>query len=156
MPPPLRFAHIYAAERRPTIIAPMYFNSAGIGYEQEDPLVAESGAWEAVALNLRVALKRYSFHEANLRDHRLSDWDSFRTSGLRSGRQFQREYLRIEVRAFNEAELLYDARCQPHGEEDITLHVTLNPYPDDEEIEIARQLEKLFHACQRWPVVMSE
>jgi hypothetical protein len=143
-----RSAHIYAAEHKSTINAPMHFNSSGILYEEQNPLLSGSGNWIAAALNLRAALESSSFCEAILRDHRLSDWASFQVSGLRSGREFQRTYLCITVRALNDAELLYDARCQPHGEEDITLHVTVNPYTNDE--EIARQLEKLFRACLRW------
>jgi hypothetical protein len=57
MPPPLRRAQIYAAERRPTIIAPMHFNSAGIRYEQDEALIAESDVWEAVV----PVLRRHSF-----------------------------------------------------------------------------------------------
>lgn len=152
MSSPLRSVQIYAAERGSTIIAPMHFNSAGILYEQEEVFLAENGSWDAVVQILRNALEKFSFREANLRDQRLTDGASYRASGLRSVRQFQREYLCIEIIAVNESELFYDASCQPHGECDITLHVTLNPYAADE--EIARQLDRLFHVCLRWPIVM--
>jgi hypothetical protein len=132
----------------------MHFNSAGIRYEQEEVLVAPDGSWEAAAQSLRDALGRFSFREANLRDQRLTDWASYRASGLRSVRQFQSEYLCIQIAAFNEAELMYDALCQPHGEHEIILHITLNPYGPDE--EIGRQLDKLFRSCLRWPIVMGE
>jgi hypothetical protein len=74
MPPPLRRAHIYVAEGKPTIIAPLHFNSAGILYEQSDPLVAEDANWEAIVPILRAALERFSFRDANLREARLTDW----------------------------------------------------------------------------------
>jgi hypothetical protein len=154
MSSPLRSVQIYAAERGSTIIAPMHFNSAGIRYEQEGMFLAESGSWDAVVPTLRNALEKFSFREANLRDQRLTDWASYRASGLRSVRQFRREYLCIQIIAVNQAELFYDASCQPHGESEITLHVTLNPYAADK--EIARQLDRLFRACLRWPIVMSE
>lgn len=132
----------------------MHFNSAGIRYEQDHALLAENGSWEHVARSLRQALESFSFRESNLRDRRLTDWAAYRASGLRSVRQFQREYLCMWIIALNEAELFYDARCQPREEGDITLHVTLNPYQPDE--EIARQLARLFDACLRWPAVMGE
>ena len=56
----------------------------------------------------------------------------------------------IHVHVLNAAELFYDAYSQPSGESDITLHVTINRYAPDEEIN--RQLLKLFDACCRWTV----
>ena len=151
--PPLRNACIYAATGRPTIVAPIYFHSSA-DYEQDNPLVVESGEWEEVVPQLRTALGLFTFREANLRDRRRTDWPAYRASKLRSVRQFQDLYLRIGVYAVNEAELFYNATCQPHGEDDISLQVTLNRYGDDD--EIARQLSKLFQVCMRWPAVMSE
>jgi len=132
----------------------MHFNSAGIRYEQDNPVVMGSTEWENIAPSLRSALARFSFREANLREGRLSDWPSYRASGLRSVRQFQHEYLCIWVIAINDAELFYDAYCHPRGEADIALHVTLNPKGTDE--EMSRILGRLFRACLHWPAVMSE
>ncbi len=153
MPPPLRSAHIYATEGKSVIIAPLHFNSAGIRYEQDVPIVVENSSWEAVVPHLRISLERFSFREANLREGKLTDWPSYRASGMRSVLQFQNGYLCIQIMAVNDAELFYDARCEPHAESDVTLHVTLNPYGHDE--EIGRLLGKLFHSCLRWPAVMS-
>lgn len=154
MTSPLRSAHIYAAPDEPVIVAPLHFNSAGIRYEQDDPIVVDSSSWDAVVPHLRVSLARFSFREANLREQKLTDWPSYRASGKRSIRQFQNDYLCIRIIAMNEAELFYDAECRPRGESDITFHVTLNPYGRDE--EIARLLGKLFHSCLRWPEAMCE
>jgi hypothetical protein len=152
MPPP-RNAHIYAATGRPTIVAPIYFHSSA-DYEQDNPIIVDSGEWEEVVSQLRTALGMFTFREANLRGQLLTNWPAYRASKLGSVRQFQDVYLRIAVYAVNEAELFYHATCQPHGENDITLQVTLNRYGEDE--EIARQLSKLFQVCSRWPAVMSE
>jgi hypothetical protein len=126
MPTPLRLAHLYLAENKPAIIAAMHFNSAGIYYEQKNPLVDESRDWGVLVLSLRSALDRFSFREANLRAGKKTDWPSYRTSRCRSVRQFEELYLCITVRALNDAELFYDASCQPRGESEITLHVMLN------------------------------
>ena len=124
MQPPLRSAHIYVAEGKPAIVAPLHFNSAGIQYEQNDPLVVEDASWEAVVPILRDALGNFSFREANLREGRLTDWPGYQASGMRSVRQFQNAYLCIQIIAVNEAELFYDASSRPRDETDITLHVT--------------------------------
>jgi len=48
MPTSLRSAQIYAAEGKRAIIAPLHFNSAGIRYEQEEPMIAADASWKAV------------------------------------------------------------------------------------------------------------
>jgi hypothetical protein len=54
----------------------------------------------------------------------------------------------------NEAELSYYASCQPRGEKDIKLQVSLNRYGKDEEID--RLLRKLFKASLRWAADLDE
>ena len=148
MPTPLRLAHLYLAENKPAIIAAMHFNSAGIYYEQADPFVDETGGWDGLVASLRSALDRFSFQEANLRDGKKTDWPSYRASGCRSVRQFEELYLCIPVRTLNDAELFYDASCQPRGESDITLHVMLNRYGKDDVID--KLLRRLFKESLRW------
>lgn len=135
-------------------MAALYFNSAGIYYEQDSPVVVEKDLWNGVVPHLRRALARFAFREANLRETRLTDWPSYRASGERSVRRFQEEYLCIQVRAINDAELLYDASSKPIGEGDVALHVTLNPHKNDE--EIGRLLARLFFSASSWSKVMGE
>jgi hypothetical protein len=61
---------------------------------------------------------------------------------------FETTYTCISVQAMNEAELFYDAYARPLGEEDITLHVTLDRYGPDTEID--RKILRLFNACVDW------
>jgi hypothetical protein len=56
----------------------------------------------------------------------------------------------IGVQTLNEAELFYDASVQPHGELDISLHVTLNRNGPDGEIE--RKLVRLVDVATGWDV----
>jgi hypothetical protein len=142
------------AEGKPAIVAPLHFNSAGILYEQENPLIALNATWQGVVPSLRDALQRFSFRDANLRDHLLTDWPSYKASGLRTVRQFQSDYHVVQIAAVNEAELFFHASSQPRDEKDVTLNVTLNPYSTDE--EIARLLGRLFDACLRWPTAIAE
>jgi hypothetical protein len=104
--------------------------------------------WSALIVSLRLALERFSFQEANLRNSKKTDWPSYGASRCRSVRQFEELYLCISVRAVNDAELFYEASCQPRGESDITLHVTLNRYGQDS--EICRLLRRLFKESVRW------
>ena len=145
----LRSALVYLAENEPGIVAAMHFNSPGIYYEQDEPFVLKTWREGAtLAALLCGSLVRFSFREANLRDSKKTDWRSYQASRCRSVREFENLCLLIQIRALNEAELFYEAYSQPAGEKDITLHVTLNRYSPDEEIN--RQLVKLLDVCRGW------
>lgn len=148
--PMLRCARIYlGATAKEAIVAALHHNSAGISFEQEGPAVIAN--WRqapALGVALRLALERFSPQERNLRDLKKTEWPSYRASGSRSVRLFETTYTCISVQAMNEAELFYDAFARPHGEEDITLHVTLNRHGPDEEID--RKILRLFSACVDW------
>ena len=102
-----------------------------------------------LAIALRLALERFSPQERNLRGYKRTEWPSYRASKSRSLRAFEAAYICISIQALNEAELFYDAEAYPRGEEDIALHVTLNRYGSNEEID--RKILKLFDACVDWP-----
>jgi hypothetical protein len=148
----LRRAHLYLAQAdRPAILPAMHYNAAGIYYEQEDPLLLPE--WRdrpGLAAALHSSLGRFSMRDQNLRDRQKTEWPSYVASHCRSVREFETAFLCIGVGATNEAELFYDASIQPHGELDISLHVTLNRHGPDEEIE--RQLVRLFDVASGWDV----
>src|SRR5207245_2738002 len=124
----------------------LHHNSAGISFEQDDPAVITD--WrQATGLGpaLRFALERFSLQDRNLRDFKKTEWPSYRASRARSVHEFEATYFCIYVQALNEAELFYDACAHPPGEEDVALHVTLNRYGPDEEID--RKIVRLFNAC---------
>lgn len=145
----LRRTHIYFAENRPAIVAATHYNKAGIYYEQEAPSALTD--WRdpiVLATAVRASLERFSFQEFNLRNLKEADWPSYLASRVSSVREFKRSYLCVSMCAVNEAELFYDASAQPHNENDITLHVTINRYGSDD--ETGRKLLKLFDTCSAW------
>jgi hypothetical protein len=129
----------------------MHCNAAGVYYEQDDPLLVPG--WRdrpGLAEALRSSLARFSTLEENLRDRKKTDWPSYVASHCRSVREFETVFLCIGIQTLNEAELFYDASVQPHGELDISLHVTLSRYGRDGEIE--RQLVRLVDVASGWDV----
>lgn len=148
----LRRAHIYLANAdRAAIVSAMYYNAAGIYYEQEDSLLVSQ--WRerpGLAAALLSSLGRFSVRDRNLRELKKTDWPSFLASHCRSVREFESTYLCIAVRALNDAELVYDANVQPLGEADISLHLTINPRGPVEDIE--RRLVRLFDEASVWAV----
>jgi hypothetical protein len=150
MPPQLRSACIFFPEgKHAAIVAAMHFNRAGILFEQDDPVAVDD--WrspEILAPAVRSALGRFGPRERNLRDVKTTDWPSYRVSHCRSVRQFEQSYMRVSICAVNEAELFYVASAFPHGESDLSLHVTLSRNGPNE--DFSRLLYKLFHACATW------
>jgi len=129
----------------------MHHNAAGIYYEQDDPLLVPG--WRdrpGLAEALRSSLARFSMRDGNLRERTKTDWPSFLASHCRSVREFETAFVCIGVQTLNEAELFYDASVQPHGELDISLHVTLNRNGPDGEIE--RKLVRLVDVATGWDV----
>jgi len=145
-------ATVYLAEGRPAIVSALHYNSDGIYYEQEAPLVLPMATEDGLASALREALGRYSLREESLRGRKATEWPAYRASGMKSLRGFEDTYLRIQVRALNEAELIFEASAKPSGESDVGLSVLLDLYGADEEIR--RLLGRLSDACLRWPRIM--
>jgi hypothetical protein len=147
----LRRAHVYLGTTvKEAIVAALHYNSAGIFFEQDEPVVvADWRRSPGLAIALRSALDRFAPQERNLRDYKRTEWPSYRASNSRSVREFEATHICINVQASNKAEFFYDADVYPPGEEDISLHVMLNRHGSDEEID--RKLLKLFNACVEWP-----
>jgi len=143
-----RSCTLYLAEERPAIIAAQHKNSAGIYYEQDDPIVLD--AWrnpERLGEAIRTALERFSFRETDLRDAKRSNWPSYRASRCRSISDFQRLHLPISISAVNESHLSYRAESKPLREEEIGVCVTLNPFGNDASEKMGSLLLRLFDAC---------
>ena len=146
----IRQARVFLpGDDQPAIVSPLHYNAAGIHYEQAEPIVVASWRDAApLAVALRLALRQFVFCDRNLRESKKTDWPAYRASGCRSVREFERQFLCLSVRAVNEAELFYDAEARPRGEKQITLHVLLNRYHQDN--EFAQPLLRLFAACWQW------
>jgi len=146
----LPYSSIYLGAGKPAIVAASRFNTPGIGYEQDNPIVVPD--WEhgeTLAIALRSSLQRFCFQERNLRDAKTTDWPSFVASRLRSVADFDRTYCRIHVQAFNAAQVSWDAYAVPAGESEISLHVTLNLASGSDE-QTGQKLVRLFRACSVW------
>jgi hypothetical protein len=146
-----RESHIYLPnEDKPGIVVPVYDAGGGFICEQEEcVLVADWRDPIKLATSLRAALKQFTAKHCDLRSRgKSTDWPVFKASRCRTVREFECTYTCIVVRAFNEAELFYDAYAKPHHEDEITLHTTLNPYGLD--VEFGRKVLRVFDACEKW------
>jgi hypothetical protein len=148
----LRQAHIYLpTERKLAVVVPVY-QAQGGGFVCEQEICTTIEEWrdaEKLALALKAALKQFTAKHCDLRTRgKAADWPAFRASGCKTINEFESTYVCIVVRAFNSAELYYDAYAKPENERDVEIHVTLNPFNLD--IETGRKLLKIFDSCQKW------
>ena len=140
----LRYANVYLAQGRPAIVAAAYYNLAGIGYEQEVPLVVEWGDEAALAEAVNTSVERFCLRDRNLRDLKSTEWPAFIASRCKSVRQFERTYQHIHVGALSSAGNGFEASAKPPGEPEIRLCISFprifnNPV-------LGRQLYRLYAA----------
>lgn len=144
-----RGVHVYIAGTR-AIVAPVHRNLAGIYYEQPDPIVLH-GPPGALPLGtaFRQAYEAFSVKDANLGSTRKSDWPSYKASGLRSMKEFERQYTTILCYALNPSNAVFRASTAHPALADIELSVHFNPL--QEEAQIGRHLLQLAQAASPQP-----
>jgi hypothetical protein len=138
----LRYANIYLAQGRPAIVAAACYNLAGIGYEQEDPIVVAWGDEEGLAEAVNASVERFCLRDRNLRDLKSTEWPAFMASKCRSVNDFERTYQHIRVAALNVTGTGFEACAKPPGEPEIRLCISFprifnNP-------DLSSQLYKLY------------
>jgi hypothetical protein len=147
----IRAARLFLSDAtRPAIIAAMHQQEPkGVWYEQDSAeVLVDSRNEQELAAAVRRAIERFSYKKRNFRSHKLTDWPAFRASKCRSIAAFESAYNCMWVKSLNEAELFYDASIEPQGEDEISLHITLNRYQND--AEMGRKLLRLYDGCAEW------
>ena len=129
-----RCVHIYASIDN-TIVAAMHRNFAGIYYEQIDPVVL-AGSPDPVALGaaFKQAFDRFSVKDANLREHKRSDWPAYRASGLRTIKEFERRYRAVACQGLNDSNAVVHASMARPDAADCTTTISFNPQLPPEDI----------------------
>ncbi len=138
----LRYTNLYLAAGRPAIVAAAYYNLAGIGYEQEDPVVVAWGDENSLAEAVNTTVERFCLRDRNLRDSKSTEWPAYLASKCRSVSDFERAYQYIRVTAISHDGNGFVASTEPPGEREISLCVSFprifnNP-------DMGRQLYKLY------------
>ena len=148
----IRGARLYFAEStKPAIIAALHRTPNGVWYEQSSPELLLNWRDEGqLAAAMFRAIDRFSIKDVDFRTHnnKKTDWPAFRASTCRSVNAFQRAYDDIFVRSLNEHELFFTAEMSPRGEDNIELHVLINP--NNADVETSRRLLRLLHAYRKW------
>ena len=128
------------------IVAAMHQNLAGIYYEQSAPVVIQ-GIYTAAQLGraFRDAFDSFSIKDADLRESKNSEWPAFKVSGLRSVKEFERQYRPISSYGINTSNAIVRASVAHPVRPNIELSVSFNPLMAHE--QIGDSLMQLFQAA---------
>ena len=143
------WAHAYIArDSSRAIVAAVHLNQVGIGCEEDDSLSVIDGPFDVEVLGVAVLIAARSARriQRNLRDRKMSDWGALRASGARSGREFEADYIMIDVISANEANLIFELTGYP--EPNAVLRVTSHVSTTASKREIGEIVLKTFNACR--------
>ena len=87
----------------------------------------------------------FSMKDLNLREHKQTDWPSFKHSKSKSVRAFEQEYLYISVNSCNESNLIIDVEGFPHKDSELSIKSSISFYADKE--EIGKRIMKIYTSC---------
>ena len=137
--------HLYISEHYNSIIVtPLLINKAGIYYESEQSRTMK--LWptpDELGLAIKESLEASIEVDINLRDRKSTDWPSFKQSKLKTVKEFESKYSLILILASNEANNSYDARMVPQNDEELSIHISINPVPA-RLAKVGERIQKLY------------
>jgi hypothetical protein len=132
---------------REAIVVAMHYNEDRIGYEDDMAALITSRP-DAVRIGKEVveALNKSAIRPKNLRDTKLADWPAYRTSGAKSVREFEAEYIQLCVEGANEANVVYVITGIPKKDSElqVTSSVSSCSPPDD----LGKRVLRVYQACR--------
>jgi hypothetical protein len=130
------------------IVVTMHYNgSGGVLIEDDAPVVlTEPLDTPDLGAALTKALRATQVRRArNLRDRKLTEWPAFRASGVRSVRGFERDFIHLQARGANEANLIYIVEGSPSADD---LAVSASIASHAEPLEVTSQCLRVWRACR--------
>ena len=101
---------------QPAIVVAQHYNGRG-GFlvEDEAPIVLPEVGPPELGTTVIAALKATCVRPArNYRNRKLTDWPAFRSSGARSVRVFEEDFVRLQISGANSANIIYRIEGWPH------------------------------------------
>lgn len=122
-------------EKKSILVTPFFINDSWVYHEQEeietlDYDISDENFGEAIKRNL----DKFRVKEDDLTKRKLTDWPSYKASGLKTVKEFEKKYLRISISGANEANLILDLDADMKSKYEINLRTTISAYAKCEEI----------------------
>lgn len=108
-----------------------YGGKGGFLYEDSAPSVIErSEDPDSVGTAVLQALEKSEIRPLiSHRDKKRTDWPAFQSSGCRSVRQFEADFIRIHIHGANEANLIYAIEGSPEKDAELRVVTSASPLP---------------------------
>jgi hypothetical protein len=128
------------------LIAPCYFNKAGIDYEQEEITVLNLDATDVeLGQQLINNFDSHKFKDQNLRYFKVSDWETLKISKSRSMNSFYEDYYFFLITGLAPDNHTLRIDAYPYKDSDITLNSTISR---TRIAEIGNLIRRMFLICK--------
>jgi hypothetical protein len=130
------------------IVVTLHYNGmGGFLYEDTAPsMIERSQDSKSVGTAVLTAFEKSEIRPPTThRDQKLTDWPAFQSSGCRSVRQFEADFIRIHIYGANEANLIYAIEGSP--EKDAELRV-LTSAPSASPAKLGERCLAVWRACR--------
>jgi hypothetical protein len=146
-----RHATVYIdRERRMAIVVSVHRNGAGgVLVEDGEPRVLTISEDRAeLGAALQEALKASTVRPAkNLRDLKRSEWPAYQSSGRKSVKAFEADFIRLDVSGANEANVTYVIEGSPEQECELRVRAAASAAPGLAK-ELAEKCLLVWQACR--------
>ena len=143
----IKMVALYGSEKYCHIlVAPYYYNEAGIYYEQEIIQIIETNSDEInIGDQVINCLEMFQFKEKNLRDNKESEWPAFRASKSKSLRSFQEDYYYFSITGLTPDNNTLRIEALPYKGSDIRLSALVSK---NNHTEIGSLIKRMLNMCQ--------
>jgi|LAHU01.1.fsa_nt_gb hypothetical protein len=143
----IKMVALYGSEKyRHILVAPYYYNKAGIYYEQETIQILDINSDE-INLGEKVinCFETFQFKEKNLRENKESDWPAFKASKSKSLRSFQEDYYYFSITGLTPDNNTLRIEASPYKGSDIRLSALVSKANHS---EIGSLIKKMLNMCK--------
>ena len=129
------------------IVVAMHRNENGVYFEADQTAVQDAPLNDVeIGTTVFQALGSSSLQQKDLRDVKSTDWPAYRASGAPSVREFEADYIYLEVEGANDANLIYAITGSPNNGSDLEVRGTVSSACAP--AGIGKMVMKVYRACR--------
>jgi hypothetical protein len=143
----IKQVHLYLSEKHSQIlIVPCYYNKAGINFEQEVVTTLKLDVSDFDLGQLLVDnFEKHKYKEYNLRNFKVSDWETLKVSKSNSMNSFHEDYYSVFIMGITGDNQILRIDAYPYKDSDISLTSTISKIKF---AEIGNLINRMFAICK--------
>lgn len=126
------------------LVAPYFTDGSGVYFEQDDIEVLPFDiSDDLLGEALRRNLDKFEVKEANFNKRKLTDWPTYKASGSKTVKEFEKRYSKIAVSGLNEANIILAMDAEMKSKHEIDLRTIISAYANNRDLGVRlRMLHK--------------